>query len=110
MADPTARATLVTKLEPGQHFIPVGDMHLMISAEIWDVDPKSDADADHTLLAAIFPDHHAQVISPEAEPLRGRPVHFVFRRGAANLELWPRPDKTYWFRATFRPPVQYGAP
>ena len=98
----------VIKLERMDRIVPVKGAHNMISAAIWDADPSVTPDAHSTMLAAMFPDHHAQIVGQEEQPLLGRPVYFVRRRGTNNLELWPRCDQTYWFRATFRAPIKYG--
>lgn len=98
----------VVKLEPGDYIVPMGGLHNMSSAAIWDADPTTSPDAHFTPLAAIHYDHHAKIVEQEDEPRRGRPVYFVHRHGMVNLELHPRCDQTYWFRATFRKPVKYG--
>jgi hypothetical protein len=110
MADPITKAPVVVRLERMDYVVPLGELHNMSSATIWDADPRVTSDVNFTELAALFPDHHAQIVEQEEQPKLGRPMYFIRTRGDDNLKLWPRCDRLYWFRATFRRPVGHGAP
>lgn len=100
----------VCELKRGDFVAAPGALHNMVSAAIWDADPAVDPAAYHSMLAFLFPGHHAQIVGTDDDPLLGRPMYFTHRRGADSLRLYPRCDKTYWLRATFRAPIAHGAP
>jgi hypothetical protein len=84
--------------------VAVANLTLLASADIFDVDPDTDPSAKSTMLAALTPRHHDMLTAAENEPLLGRPTYFV--RVIGGLELWPRCDKPYWFRATYRAAIK----
>jgi hypothetical protein len=107
-----SRPPVVIKLGPSGFVLAIGDATLMVRLQRFDVDPATDPNALGTDLAAMIADHHAQVTPRDDEPrLVGPPMYFVRTRGGpGNLKLHPPCDKTYWFRATFRPLIKFGKP
>jgi hypothetical protein len=103
---PAAAPPFVVMLERLAYRVPVDNLTTLASAAIFDVDPETNPLAKPTMLAALTPEHHASVAQAEAPPLLGRPTCFVRRVG--GLELWPRCDRTYWFRATYRASIKLG--
>jgi hypothetical protein len=98
---------VVVELARLAYRVPVSNLTTLATAAIFDVDPDANPSARCSFLAALTPGHHATLAKAEAEPLLGRPTCFVRRVG--GLELWPRCDKPYWFRATFRASIKFGA-
>jgi hypothetical protein len=106
----SARPPVVIQLDRLGHVLPLGETTDLAKVECFDVDPVANPTAKFTVLAAMVASHHAQITGQEAEPSLERPTYLVRRRGSGNIELWPRCDRAYWFRATFRPPVKRGKP
>lgn len=98
----------IVKLGRTNFVIPLTGLENLSAAQIWDVDPSVYPDAEFTDLAALMPDHYAEIVDPE-NPLLGRPVYFMRRRGRDDLVLYPVCDKEYWFRAVFRAPIKVGS-
>jgi hypothetical protein len=106
--------TVLLTLDRLGHVLPIGGRLVdMIRLERFTADPDTHPGAKGTDLAAMHADHHTEVTADEYEPVGpklGPPVYFIRQRGSGNVKLWPRCDGTYWFRATFREPVKFGAP
>jgi hypothetical protein len=104
---PDAAVPVVVELARLDYRVSLGNMTTLASAAIYDVDPVANPTAPCTLLAALTPGHHAKLTAAEDQPSSARPTYFA--RLVGGLELWPRADKAYWFRATYRAALKVGA-
>ena len=93
-------------LERGQDKVEIADLGELVSAVIFDGDPRTNPFFYHLDRASLGQIERARKENEEEGPVLGFPMMCAVDAPTNTILLWPACARTYWLKARYYPPMK----